>query len=74
MKDAFSDWKTGLNTVYDKLTGTMDVGSGSSGIGGDSSDIQEMEKVMKDMTDADTGGAGITGSPYSAAYLRYSSV
>lgn len=65
VKDAFSDWKTGLNTVYEKLTGTMDVGAGSSGIGGDSSDIQEMEKVMKDMTDADTGGAGITGAVFS---------
>ena len=65
VKDAFSDWKTGLNTVYDKLTGTMDVGAGSSGIGGDSSDIQDMEKVMKEMTDADTGGAGITGAVFS---------
>lgn len=62
VQEAFSSWKAGLETVYDKLTGALDTGGGASGIGADASDIQDMDSVVRDLLEADTSGAGLTAA------------
>lgn len=62
VKEAFSSWKDGLNTVYEKLTGILDLGADASGIGGDSGDIQNIKGVIEEITEKDSSGAGITGA------------
>lgn len=65
-RDAFKDWRTGLNTVYelmtDELGSLFGITGDASGLGADGQDIQDMENVMNTMTDMDNSGGGIASA------------
>lgn len=62
VKDTFSSWTNMLSAAHSLLTGTMDTGAEASGVAGGSSDVQDIDTVIKEINNADASGAGIAGA------------